>query len=117
MGFFDFLKPKSDIEFPTTDSQIPNSDVLINGRFENEFDIDDVFTITGRGVVVTGNVVSGNFSIGDEVTILSSNEKVVITGIEQFRKSLNFAQAGDNAGLLLSNLDRKEVSRGDILFK
>ncbi len=81
--------------------------------------IEDVFTISGRGTVVTGRVERGVLSINDEVEIvgLKDTRKTVVTGIEMFRKSLDFAQAGDNAGALLRGISRDEVERGQVLAK
>ena len=81
--------------------------------------IEDVFTISGRGTVVTGRVERGVLNINDEVEIvgLKDTRKTVVTGIEMFRKSLDFAQAGDNAGALLRGISRDEVERGQVLAK
>ncbi len=81
--------------------------------------IEDVFTITGRGTVVTGRVERGQLKLNDEVEIvgLKPTKKTVVTGIEMFRKSLDFAQAGDNAGALLRGINRDEVERGQVLAK
>ena len=81
--------------------------------------IEDVFTISGRGTVVTGRVERGILNLNDEVEIvgLKDTKKTVVTGIEMFRKSLDFAQAGDNAGALLRGITRDEVERGQVLAK
>jgi len=82
--------------------------------------IEDVFTITGRGTVTTGRVERGQVKVGDEVEIVGMREetrKTVCTGVEMFRKLLDFAQAGDNIGTLLRGVDRKEVERGMVLAK
>ena len=81
--------------------------------------IEDVFTITGRGTVVTGRVERGQLKLNDEVEIvgLKPTKKTVVTGIEMFRKQLDFADAGDNAGVLLRGIDRSEVERGQVLAK
>ena len=81
--------------------------------------IEDVFTITGRGTVVTGRVERGQLKLNDEVEIvgLRPTKKTVVTGIEMFRKQLDFAEAGDNAGVLLRGISREEVERGQILAK
>jgi len=81
--------------------------------------IEDVFTISGRGTVVTGRVERGQLKINDEVEIvgLKDTRKTVVTGIEMFRKSLDFAQAGDNAGALLRGISREDVERGQVLAK
>ena len=81
--------------------------------------IEDVFTISGRGTVVTGRVERGVLNLNDEVEIVGLREtrKTVVTGIEMFRKSLDFAQAGDNAGVLLRGISREDVERGQVLAK
>jgi elongation factor Tu len=82
--------------------------------------IEDVFTITGRGTVVTGRIEQGQIKSGDEVEIVGIHpqvEKTVVTGLEMFNKTLDFAQAGDNAGALLRGTKREEVERGQVLAK
>src|SRR5262249_54466832 len=82
--------------------------------------IEDVFTITGRGTVVTGRIEQGQIKSGDEVEIVGihdKTEKTVVTGLEMFNKVLDFAQAGDNAGALLRGVKREEVERGQVLAK
>ena len=81
--------------------------------------IEDVFTITGRGTVVTGRVERGQLKLNDEVEIvgLKPTKKTVVTGIEMFRKSLDYAEAGDNAGVLLRGISREDVERGQVLAK
>jgi len=81
--------------------------------------IEDVFTITGRGTVVTGRVERGQLKLNDTVEIvgLKDTKSTVVTGIEMFRKQLDYAEAGDNAGVLLRGIDRTEVERGQVLAK
>ncbi len=81
--------------------------------------IEDVFTITGRGTVVTGRVERGQLKLNDEVEIVGIKEtkKSVVTGIEMFRKQLDYAEAGDNAGVLLRGINREDVERGQVLAK
>jgi len=81
--------------------------------------IEDVFTITGRGTVVTGRVERGQLKLNDEVEIvgLKDTKKTVVTGIEMFRKSLDYAESGDNAGVLLRGISREDVERGQVLAK
>ncbi|HJR44229.1 MAG TPA: elongation factor Tu [Actinomycetota bacterium] len=82
--------------------------------------IEDVFTITGRGTVVTGRVEQGELKVGEEIEIVGIEEKTsktVVTGIEMFRKMLDEAQAGDNAGILLRGTKKDEVQRGQVLAK
>ncbi|MGC8778723.1 MAG: elongation factor Tu, partial [Candidatus Caldatribacteriaceae bacterium] len=80
--------------------------------------IEDVFSITGRGTVVTGRVERGTLKLGDSVEIVGLSheiKKTVVTGIEMFRKILDEAQAGDNIGVLLRGIEKKEVERGQVL--
>jgi elongation factor Tu len=82
--------------------------------------IEDVFTITGRGTVVTGRVEQGELKVGEEIEIVGIDEKTsktVVTGIEMFRKMLDEAQAGDNAGILLRGTKKEDVRRGQVLAK
>ena len=82
--------------------------------------IEDTMTITGRGTVVTGRVERGAITVGEEVEIIglsTERKKTVITGLEMFRKSLDRAEAGDNAGALLRGIDRKDIERGQVLAK
>jgi elongation factor Tu len=81
--------------------------------------IEDVFTITGRGTVVTGRVERGQLKLNDEVEIVGirDTKKSVVTGIEMFRKQLDYAEAGDNAGVLLRGIAREDVERGQVLAK
>ena len=81
--------------------------------------IEDVFTITGLGTVVTGRVERGQLKLNDEVEIVGirDTQKTVATGIEMFRKQLDYAEAGDNAGVLLRGISREQVERGQVLAK
>ncbi len=82
--------------------------------------IEDVFTITGRGTVVTGRIERGMVKVGDPVEIVGFSEKpksTVVTGIEMFRKTLDVGQAGDNVGCLLRGISKDEVERGQVLAK
>ena len=81
--------------------------------------VEDVFTITGRGTVVTGRVERGQLKLNDEVEIvgLKPTKKTVVTGIEMFRKQLDYTEAGDNAGVLLRGIAREDVERGQVLAK
>jgi len=82
--------------------------------------IEDVFTITGRGTVVTGRIEQGQIKTGEEVEIVGIHPEVaktVVTGLEMFQKTLDYAQAGDNAGALLRGTKREEVERGQVLCK
>jgi elongation factor Tu len=81
--------------------------------------VEDVFSITGRGTVATGRIERGVIKVGDEAEIVGfgSDKKTVVTGVEMFRKLLDQGQAGDNVGLLLRGVDKKEIERGMVLAK
>jgi len=81
--------------------------------------VEDVFTITGRGTVATGRVERGVIKVQDPVEIvgLRATKSSVVTGVEMFRKMLDSAMAGDNAGVLLRGVDRKDIERGQVLAK
>ena len=82
--------------------------------------VEDVFSITGRGTVATGRIEMGKIHTGDEIEVIglgAENRKTICTGVEMFRKILDDGQAGDNVGLLLRGVDKKEIKRGQILAK
>ena len=81
--------------------------------------VEDVFSITGRGTVATGRIETGIVKTGEEVSIIGfGNDKTsVVTGVEMFRKLLDEGQAGDNAGLLLRGIDKKDIRRGMVICK
>ncbi len=82
--------------------------------------VEDVFTITGRGTVATGRVERGQIKTGEEVELVGLTEerkKIVVTGLEMFRKILDYAEAGDNVGVLLRGIQREEIQRGQVLSK
>ena len=99
------------------DSWIPEPKRLIDGAFL--MPVEDVFSISGRGTVVTGRVERGIVKVGDEIEIvgLRATSKTVVTGVEMFRKLLDQGQAGDNIGVLLRGTKREEVERGQVLAK
>ena len=100
------------------DSYIPTPERATDKPFL--MPVEDVFTITGRGTVATGRVERGVLHVGDEVEIVGLQEesrKVVVTGIEMFRKLLDEAQAGDNVGVLLRGVQRTDIERGQVLSK
>ena len=109
--------PKIDELMDAVDSWIPTPERDNDKPFL--MSIEDVFTITGRGTVVTGRVERGTLKLNDEVEIvgIKPTKKTVVTGIEMFRKQLDFAEAGDNAGVLLRGISREEVERGQVLAK
>ncbi len=79
--------------------------------------VQDVFSIKGRGTVVTGQIESGILAVGDEIRIQGkhSSKTAVVTGVEMFRKVVKQAQAGDNVGVLLRDVSKQDVERGDVL--
>jgi elongation factor Tu len=81
--------------------------------------VEDVFTITGRGTVLTGKVERGTVNVNDEVEIVGirDKQKTTVTGIEMFRKLLDFAEAGENVGILIRGIKREEVERGQVVCK
>ena len=99
------------------DSFIPEPERAIDGDFL--MPVEDVFSISGRGTVVTGRVERGIVKVGDEVAIVGirDTEKTICTGVEMFRKLLDQGQAGDNVGVLLRGTKREEVERGQVLAK
>ena len=99
------------------DSFIPEPERAIDGDFL--MPVEDVFSISGRGTVVTGRVERGIVKVGDEVAIVGirDTEKTICTGVEMFRKLLDQGQAGDNVGVLLRGTKRDEVERGQVLAK
>ena len=123
MGLLDFLFGKK--ESDSVDQQLRNEAAMqhqeavinenVNGAFQ--MTVEDVFTITGRGTVVTGRITSGKININETVINRNSGQRYMVAGIEMFRKTLDYAQAGDNVGLLLRDATRDTVSRGDILIK
>lgn len=101
----------------TLDSYVPEPKRDVDKAFL--MPVEDVFTITGRGTVATGRVETGKLNISDEVEIVGvrPTSKTVVTGIEMFRKQLDFAQAGDNIGALLRGTKKEEIERGQVLAK
>ena len=100
------------------DSYIPDPERATDKPFL--MPVEDVFSITGRGTVATGRVERGVLHVSDEVEIVGikeENRKVVVTGVEMFRKLLDEAQAGDNIGALLRGIQRTEIERGQVLCK
>ena len=100
------------------DSYIPTPDRKADQPFL--MPVEDVFTITGRGTVATGRVERGRINVNEEVEIVGIKEesrKTVCTGLEMFRKMLDFAEAGDNVGALLRGVQRTEIERGQVICK
>ena len=101
----------------TVDEYIPNPEREVDKPFL--MPVEDVFSITGRGTVATGRVERGQVKVGDTVEIVGIKEtkSCVVTGVEMFRKLLDYAEAGDNIGTLLRGVSREEIVRGQVLAK
>ena len=101
----------------TLDAYVPEPKRAIDRDFL--MPVEDVFSITGRGTVATGRVEQGKLNVNDEIEIVGIKDttKTVITGIEMFRKLLDFAQAGDNIGALLRGVKKEDIERGQVLAK
>ena len=99
------------------DSYIPTPERAVDGAFL--MPVEDVFSISGRGTVVTGRVERGVVKVGEEIEIvgITPTQKTTCTGVEMFRKLLDQGQAGDNVGILLRGTKREEVERGQVLAK
>jgi len=99
------------------DEYIPQPERAVDGAFL--MPIEDVFSISGRGTVVTGRVERGIVSVGDEIEIvgIKDTQKTTCTGVEMFRKLLDSGEAGDNIGALIRGIDRENVERGQVLCK
>jgi elongation factor Tu len=103
--------------FDALDTFIPEPVREIDKPFS--MPVEDVFSITGRGTVATGRIDRGKVKTGEEVALIGfgSDKKSVVTGVEMFRKLLDDGQAGDNVGLLLRGIDKKDIERGMVLAK
>ena len=99
------------------DTYIPEPERAIDGDFL--MPVEDVFSISGRGTVVTGRIERGVVKVGEEIAIVGVHDttKTICTGVEMFRKLLDQGQAGDNVGILLRGTKREEVERGQVLAK
>lgn len=117
LGIILFGRKKNDI---IVEQQILSEEERYNINKGNDFNmiVEDIFTITGKGTVITGKIDSGLISINEEADLYGVNGlkgKVTILGIEMFRKTLDYAQAEDNVGLLLGDISKNDISRGDTL--
>ncbi|MGQ2936810.1 MAG: elongation factor Tu, partial [Sphingopyxis sp.] len=99
------------------DTYIPTPERAVDGAFL--MPVEDVFSISGRGTVVTGRIERGIIKVGEEIEIvgISATQKTTCTGVEMFRKLLDQGQAGDNVGILLRGTKREDVQRGQVLCK
>lgn len=119
MGLFDFFKKKSIDEYSnaTVQKEVIDKSVLDALPSGCIMIVDDVFCITGRGIIVTGTLLMDSVRLNDNLMIMESNKVVQVKAIEMFRKQLDYAQAGDNVGLLLSDISRDEIEAGYKLIK
>lgn len=103
--------------FDAIEAYVPNPERALDKPFI--MPVEDVFSIKGRGTVVTGKIEQGIIKIGDEIEVvgLHDTKKTTVTGVEMFHKQLDQGQAGDNAGLLLRGIEREDVERGQVLAK
>ena len=117
---FGFFRKKDNIMVDYSKPASSNDNTKLSVSGPGKLEVEDVFSIKGRGTIVTGRVDDGSFRINDKVVIRKpdGSEKISsITGIEAFRRSLDLAQQGDNCGLLLSDITRNDVGRGDMVEK
>ena len=121
MKLFDLLFGKREMDVTAkNESELPvNKDesFIKAGTVKFELEVEDVFSIVGRGTIVTGRVTSGSVSVGDEVLIFNNGIKTQVTGIEMFRKQCDTATEGDNVGILLRGISRDDVERGFLIIK
>lgn len=121
MGLFDFLKkPKTDMEKYYEERKRQEGKSAEMSRPHFKIQVEDVFTVTGRGTVIVGKIESGIVRVGEVVSLQrvdGSSREVKVIGIEKFRKLLETAQAGENVGLLISNITKKDIGQGDVLYK
>ena len=125
MGLFDFFKKKEEVQTetrtyrPPLASSSPTAKPL-DMRGSTVMSVEDIFPISGRGIVVAGNISKGNFTVGDIVTILHRNGtffSTTISAIEKSRKGVETVQAGENASLLLQGVTPGQMRRGDVVKK
>ena len=124
MGLFDFFKKKEEVSRADLYRQsLANRETVakpIDMSGSAVMPVDDVFAITGRGIVATGNIKKGSFSTGDQVIIVRADGTSItstITGIEMFRKIMDTAQTGENVGLLLQDITKNQMNSGDVVKK
>ncbi len=122
MGLFDLLFGKREMDVSGSinkGEEIVKRDesFLKVGTVEFEMEVEDVFSIMGRGTVVTGNITTGTIKVGDEVLIFNNGIRTQVTGIEMFRKQRDSATVGDNVGILLKDVSRDEIERGFLIIK
>jgi len=118
MGLFDSFRKKEKVDGTYHRDRNIEEETLYRDDGTFRMTVQDVFVITGRGCVVTGRVEKGSVALGDSVTLRrtdGSTRMVTVTGIEMFRKVLKVASQGDNVGLFLSGVEKRNVARGDIL--
>ena len=122
MGLFDLLFGKREMDVTGSvnkgeDTVKRDESFLKVGSVEFEMEVEDVFSIIGRGTVVTGKVSSGTINVGDVGLIFNNGIRSIFTGIEMFRKQCDNATVGDNVGILLNDVSRDDVERGFLIIK
>jgi elongation factor Tu len=121
-SLFNIFKANKDIQNQGSQPIQPSTNNINKSAMDNEdlyMVIEDIFTITGRGTVVTGTVTRGSITLHDNITIttVSGPKPAVIMGIEMFRKKIDRASAGDRVGLLIKEMAPAELHRGDVIYK
>ena len=122
MGLLDLLFGKREKDVT---GSINKGDTTINQNGSNikvgdttfELEVEDVFTISGRGTVVTGTISKGTISVGDEVLVFNNGIRTQVLGIEMFRKQCDVATEGENVGLLLRDISRDDIESGFLIIK
>lgn len=122
MGLFDLLFGKREMDVSGSinkgEENVKRDESFLKvGTVEFEMEVADVFSIMGRGTVVTGNITTGTIKVGDEVLIFNNGIRTQVTGIEMFRKQCDSATVGDNVGILLKDVSRDEIERGFLIIK
>ena len=112
---FNIFKANKEINKPNAEPIQPKS--TFNKNQEFLMPVEDVFVITGRGTVVVGKVEAGEIRLNEEVKISRTGRKTTVSGIEMFRKQLDYAKTDDELGLLLRDISRNEIQRGDVITK
>lgn len=122
MGLFDLLFGKREMDVSGSinkgEETVKRDESFLKvGTVEFELEVEDVFTISGRGTVVTGTISKGSISVGDDVLIFNNGIRTQVVGIEMFRKQCEMAKEGDNVGIFLRDISRNDIERGFLIIK
>ena len=117
MGIFNFFKKQDDFGKSLVEQEQQNKEKSELLSKEFQMVIEDIFFITGRGIIVTGNITSGSVCLNDTLTIKETGIQTKVVGIEQFRKKCDIAQAGENVGVLLDGISKDCLKEGYTLIK